>query len=169
MRNWSPKQVSPWILVLVCVLALGGCSTFGKKDSPPPNPIVPSPGEGSSSYPSSSPTYSPGPRPLVYDFPDVPCPAEMSRHDGDSFVVQSGSLKAGLLVLRGMRVDVRSLINFFQAAMPRENWKPRGGFHAKRTLLVFEKPDKTCVITLYESTIYTYAEIYVAPVSGAPL
>lgn len=165
MRYWSPRQVSSLILVLVCVLALGACSTFGKKDSPPPNPIVP-PAEESSSPP---PSFSSGPRPLVYDFPDVPCPSELSRQDGDTFVVQSGPMKAGLLTLRGLRVDVRSLINFFQVAMPRENWKPRGGFHAKRTVLIFEKPDKTCVINLYESTIYTYAEIYVAPVSGGPL
>jgi len=89
--------------------------------------------------------------------------------DGDTFVIQAGTMKAGLLTLRGMRVDVRSLINFFQIAMPRENWKPKGGFHTKRTVLIFEKPDKTCVINLFETTLYTYAEIYVAPASGGPL
>jgi hypothetical protein len=163
MRNWNRKQASFLILVLLCVLALSDCSSWNQKNSPPPNPIS-QPQEGSSPPPTMS-----GPRPLVYDFPDVPCPSELSRQDRRTFVIQSGTMKAGLLTLRGMRVDVRSLINFFQVAMPRENWKPKGGFMTKRTVLIFEKPDKTCVINLFETTLYTYAEIYVAPASGAPL
>jgi hypothetical protein len=164
MRNWNRKQVSSLILVLLCVLALSDCSSWNQKSSPPPNPIS-QPQEGS----SPPPAMSSGPRPLVYDFPDVPVPQELTRQERRTFVIQSGNLKAGLLTLRGMRVDVRSLINFFQIAMPRENWKPKGGFHTKRTVLIFEKPDKTCVINLFETTLYTYAEIYVAPASGGPL
>ncbi len=163
MRNWNRKRVSPLILVLLCVLALSNCSTFGQQKSPPPNPIA-QPQEGSSPSAMSS-----GPRPTVYDFPDIPVPSEMSRQERRTFVVQSGPMKAGLMTLRGVRVDVRSLINFFQVAMPRENWKPRGGFHAQRTVLIFEKPDRTCVINLFETTLYTYAEIYVAPISGGPI
>lgn len=164
MRNWNRKQASSLILVLLCVLALSDCSSWNQKNSPPPNPIS-QPQEGS----SPPPAMSSGPRPLFFDFPDVPMPQELSRQEGRTFVVQSGSMKAGLLTLRGVRVDVRSLINFFQVAMPRENWKPKGGFHAERTVLIFEKPDKICVINLVETTLYTYAEIYVVPSTGGPL
>jgi hypothetical protein len=101
------------------------------------------------------------------DFPDVPIPQELSRSDGDCFVFQSGQLNVGLLTVKGLRVDVGSLISFYKAAMVRENWKPRGGFYAKRTVLIFEKPDKTCVINIYEQMFRTYVEIYVAPMSGA--
>ena len=80
-------------------------------------------------------------------------------------MVQSGSVKTGILTLRG-RVDLNSLINFFQMAMPRENWKPKGSFRYQRSILIFEKPDKSCVIRLYEGTIYTYVEIFVTPASG---
>ncbi len=89
----------------------------------------------------------------------------MSIVTDDSYVFQSGPLKAGLLVMRG-RVDLTSVINFFQMALPREGWKPRGGFRYRRSVLVFEKPDKTCVINIYSSTFFTYAEIYVAPVES---
>ncbi|MBP8645012.1 MAG: hypothetical protein KBH99_02690 [Syntrophobacteraceae bacterium] len=90
----------------------------------------------------------------------------MSRLEGETFVFQSGSLKAGLLTLRGTRVDVGSLVSFFQMAMPRENWKPKGGFRSKRNVLIFEKPDKTAVINIYEKLFRTYVEIYVAPMGG---
>jgi hypothetical protein len=163
MRNWNRKRVSSLILVLLCVLALSDCSSWNQKNSPPPNPIS-QPQEGSILPPAIS-----APRPLVYDFPDIPCPSELSRQEKRTFVIQSGPMKAGLLTLRGTRVDVRSLISFFQVAMPRENWKPKGGFHAERTVLIFEKPDKMCVINLVETTLYTYAEIYVVPASGGPI
>lgn len=87
--------------------------------------------------------------------------------DDDSFVFQSGQLTVGLMTLRGLRVDVQSIINFYRIAMPRENWKPRGGFNAKKTVLIFEKPDKTCVINIYENLFRTYVEVYLAPLSGA--
>ena len=80
-------------------------------------------------------------------------------------MVQSGSIKTGILTLRG-RVDLNSLISFFQMAMPRENWKPKGAFRYQRSVLIFEKPDRICVIRLYEDIIYTYVEIFVTPAGG---
>lgn len=155
---------------LVCFLvgALSyGCGALGRGSAPPPNPIGQAstgPLDASAPPPSLPPASG---RPLVLDFPDVPVPQELSRIDGDSFVFQSGPLIVGLMTLRGMRVDVQSIINFYKIAMPRENWKPRGGFNAKKTVLIFEKPDKTCVINVYEKLFRTFVEIYVAPMSGA--
>jgi hypothetical protein len=106
-------------------------------------------------------------RPRVLDFVDVPVPQELNRIDGESFVFQSGNLTVGLMTLRGLRVDVQSIINFYRIAMPRENWKPKGGFNAKKTVLIFEKADKTCVINIYEKLFRTYVEVYIAPASGA--
>jgi len=73
-------------------------------------------------------------------------------------------MKTGILTLRG-RVDINSLISFFTMALPREGWKPRGQFRYKRSALIFEKPEKTCVILVHEGPIYTYVEIYVAPMT----
>jgi hypothetical protein len=105
------------------------------------------------------------PRPQFLDFPDIPFPSELKVVQDDSYVFQSGGFKTGLLTLKG-RVDINSVINFFQTAMPRENWKPKGGFRYRRSILIFDKPDKTCIINLYEKTYYTYVEVYVAPANG---
>ena len=171
MRNlvcsWSNGRTASLFACLLVLVLSSGCGTTGKSSAPPPNPI----GQSSDLPPGSS---SPPPllppvagRPLVFDFPDVPVPQELSRIDGDSFVFQSGPLVVGLMTLKGIRVDVQSIISFYKIAMPRENWKPRGGFNAKKTVLIFEKPDKTCVINVYEKLFQTYVEVYVAPLSGA--
>ncbi len=131
----------------------------GQSSTPPPNPVGQQSAPGATAPASSS---SAAPRPLFYDFPDVPIPQELDLQAKDSYVVQSGSLKTGILTLRG-RVDLNSVINFFQMAMPRENWKPKGSFRYQQSVLIFEKPDKTCVIRLYEGTFYTYVEIFVTP------
>jgi len=104
---------------------------------------------------------------MFYDFQDIPVPNELSVLSSESYVFQSGPFKAGVLTLRG-RVDLNSLINFFQMALPRENWKAKGGFRYRRSVLIFEKPDKICVINFYEKLYYSYVEIYVAP-SGSQI
>jgi hypothetical protein len=148
---------------LLVLLSFTGCANFSGQSNPPPNPVL----QPSASQPSSPPaaTMPTGPRPQFFDFADIPIPSELELQPNDSYVFQSGVFKAGVLTLKG-RVDLASLINFFQMAMPRENWKPRGGFRYRRSVLIFEKSDKTCVINLYEKMFYTYVEIYVAPVSS---
>ena len=150
-----------WIIVIsFCFLAAYGCS---RSSSPPPNPVTQS--QSGQPAPSSPPPSVSGPRPQFLDFPDIPIPSELDLQPKDSYVFQAGTIKTGILTLRG-RVDINSLINFFTMAMPRESWKPKGIFRYKRSALIFEKPEKTCVILLSESTIHTYVEIYVAPMSA---
>ncbi len=153
----SSKKV--WILVVcVCLLTALGCS---RSSAPPPNPVAqsePAPG------PSPSPA-PPGPRPQILDFPDVPIPAELDIRSKSSNVFQSGSIKMGFITLRG-RVESNSVLNFFTSALPREGWRLKGQFRYNRSLLIFDKPDKTCVILITDETIYTYVEIYVAPVTS---
>ncbi len=175
MRNLLGLRSSGWtgqcFLCLIGLLLLFGCGGASKGSAPPPNPI----GQSSDLPPDSSspppltpppPSMALGSRPMVLDFQDVPVPQELSRIDEDSFVFQSGNLTVGLMTLRGLRVDVQSIIDFYRIAMPRENWKPKGGFNAKKTVLIFEKPDKISVINIYEKLFRTYVEVYVAPVSG---
>lgn len=159
IRNVANELVSVAV-ALFFLAAIPGCgSQGGRANSPPPNPVGDSSSAGVSSVSESLP---PSARPLFYDFPDIPVPQELDLHADDSYVVQTGQVKTGLLTLRG-RVDLTSVINFFQLAMTRENWKPRGDFRYRRSILIFEKPDKICVIRLYEGTIHTYVEIFVAP------
>ncbi|MCE5335268.1 MAG: hypothetical protein LLG06_11860 [Desulfobacteraceae bacterium] len=148
-----------WIFgICLCLVAAYGCS---RSSAPPPNPVTQSPSSGQG--PSSPPPQEfSGPRPQYLDFPDIPIPTELSLRSKDSYVFQSGQMKMGFLTLRG-RVDPNSLMNFFIATLPREGWKLRGQFRYSRTVLIFEKAEKSCVMLIKEGNIYSYVEIYVAP------
>ncbi len=146
-------QFAPVALILVIALAVGaftGCAS---------TPSGPESGSGSAGSPSAHM------RPTAYDFPDVLIPNELELVSGSSYVFQGPKTKAGLLVFKG-RVETKSVIDFFQTSMPRENWKFKGGFRYKRSVLVFEKPEKICLINIHEDLYYTYVEIYLTPMEG---
>ncbi len=179
-----------WVIIFcMCLIAAYGCN---RSSSPPPNPVAqsspgpsapvygptagppptygptagPSPTYGPGAGSSSTSAIPPGPKPQFLDFSDIPIPPELgSPRRDNSYVFQSGQIKMGFLTLRG-RVDPNSVMNFFVTALPREGWRLRGQFRYNRALLIFDKPDKTCVILMKESTYYTYVEIYVAPSTG---
>jgi len=69
------------------------------------------------------------------------------------------------LTLRG-RVDSNSLMNFFASALPHEGWRMKAQFRYNRSLLIFDKQDKVCVIIIKEEAYYTYVEIYVSPATA---
>jgi hypothetical protein len=168
MRIQKPYKVMLLVAGLVWMFTLTACSSMGgQSNTPPPDPVgqQPSPATPKSTPPGTpAPSTPSAPRPLFYDFPDIPVPQELDLQSKESYVAQSGSVKTGILTLRG-RVDLNSLINFFQMGMLRENWKAKGYFRYQRSVLIFEKPDKVCVIRLYEDIFYTYVEIFVTPTS----
>ena len=150
-------------LFLSLTFILPGCAnTWGGGGSAPPNPVSQ---QSSTTFGPGAPSYSTAPHPMFYDFPDIPIPHELTLLPDESYVFQSGQFKAGLITLKG-RVDLGSLINFFQMAMPREGWQAKGGFRYRRSVLIFDKSDKTCVINIYEKLYYSYVEIYVAPANS---
>jgi hypothetical protein len=104
-------------------------------------------------------------RPMAYDFADVMLPSELELVPKACYVFQGPKTKAGLLVFKG-RVETKSVIDFFQVSMPREGWKFKGGFRYKKSVLVFEKPEKICMINVQESLYYTYVEVYVTPMES---
>ncbi len=164
------------IVLCACLVTAFGCS---HSSPPPPNPVSqsqppPGPATGSGYGPAAAPSY--GPAPLAtpapsgtgaqfFDFQDIPIPHELNVQSQNSYVFQSGPIKMGFLTLRG-RVDSNSIMNFFVAALPHEGWKLKGQFRYNRALLIFDKPDKVCVILMKEEAYYTYVEVYVSPVSG---
>jgi len=150
------KPLPRWLFcffVLIVLLVMSSCAS---QSTPPPNPV------SSQQQAAGAPSTVPATQPLFYDFPDIPIPQELSLQRDDSYVYQEGQFRAGFLTLRG-RVDLASAVSFFQLALPREGWTSKGGFRYLRSVLIFEKPGKTCVINLYEKLFYTYVEIYVAP------
>ncbi|MFP5214183.1 MAG: hypothetical protein ACLGPL_12485 [Acidobacteriota bacterium] len=164
------RPFKSWVsaLALTSMLTLAACNGFmGESSGPPPNPVMASsqPDSEPGGSPSQPPPAAGAPHPQFLDFPDIPIPAELEIQSKDSYVFQAGGFKTGVLTLRG-RVDANSVLNFFQVAMPREGWKAKGGFRYRRSMLIFDKGDKSCIINVYEKMYYTYVEIAVAPANG---
>ena len=103
--------------------------------------------------------------PLYYDFGDVLVPRELKLHAESSFVYQTSGFTAGVLVFKSS-VERVSLIKFFDDNMAKDNWQAVSAFKSPRTLLLFQKENRWCVINITESNWDTMVEIWVAPLSG---
>jgi len=102
------------------------------------------------------------PMPLYYDFEDVLVPSELKVDKKRSFVYYAPNFRAGLLVLKG-RVDTNSLIRFFENNMAKDNWRLVSSFKANRTIMFFNKPNRSCIISITQKTFSSEVEIWVAP------
>jgi hypothetical protein len=99
---------------------------------------------------------------FYYDFDDILVPRELSLIPEKSIFFESPSVKTGVLAFDG-RVDAVSLFNFFLNNMPKDNWKLRSYFKYGVYLMVFEKADKDCIMTIVDSPLKTQLQIWVAP------
>ena len=99
-----------------------------------------------------------------YHFEDVLVPGELNFKPDDSFIYETPRFKAGILIFTKWRLDVDSLIDFFNTYMEKDNWKMVNSFRGKESFLNFSKPDKTCSIKIIEKwTGTTKVEIRVGP------
>lgn len=103
--------------------------------------------------------------PLYYDFGDVLIPRELKIDKKLSFIYRTAGLTSGVLTLEG-RVDVNSLIAFFEVNMAKDNWQEVVEFKSPRNLLLFKKENRWCVIKIEEKEWKAYVEIWVAPTMG---
>ena len=106
-----------------------------------------------------------GPSPVYYDFGDVLVPSEMKLLNESTFVFRTPGMAAGVLSFKG-RVEINSLIAFFENNMIKDNWKPVSSFKSKRTFMLYQKENRWCVISIAEGDFSTNAEIWVAPTMG---
>ncbi len=148
-------------LLSVSILGITGCSHMPWQGDSGAYTSQTS-GTTSESNSSAKNTTATGPLPKYYDFEDIPVPYELNIDKDESFIYQTSNFKAGVLVLSG-RVDPSSVVSFFTTTLPRENWKLLGGFRYHRSIVVFEKGKRICLINVKESPLKTYVEIYVAP------
>jgi hypothetical protein len=103
--------------------------------------------------------------PLYYDFGDVLIPKELKVDKKLSFIYRTAGLTSGVLTLGG-RVEVNSLITFFEVNMAKDNWQEVVEFKSPRNLLLFKKENRWCVIKIEEKEWKSYVEIWVAPTMG---
>ncbi len=97
-----------------------------------------------------------------YDFDDILIPKEMKLVPKSSLLFETPDLKAGVIFFEG-RVDPVSLFNFFMTNMPKDNWQLRSYFKYGRYIMVFEKPDKDCIVSINEKTLTTELEMWITP------
>ena len=103
-----------------------------------------------------------GPSPLYYDFGDVLIPNELKVNKKASFVYKTSGFSAGVLALSG-RVEISSLFAFFESNMQKDNWRDMGSFKSPRTIMLFQKENRWCMINITEKDFKTYVEVWVAP------
>lgn len=141
------KKVRSWVGIMAAILILiSGCAYFNKqKDSDASSMDR----EGLAS-------------PIYYDFGDVRLPEELKVVKDDSFVYKTPGFSAGVLVLEG-RVEIYSLISFFESSMINDQWTFVSSFKSTRTIMIFRKPSRHCVINITDRQFSTLVEIWVAP------
>jgi hypothetical protein len=100
---------------------------------------------------------------VYYDFEEVLIPTDMEIVDNKTMVVSSPGFTSGIITLKG-RVEKRSLFNFFNNNMQKDNWNIISQIKSPgTTIMVFQKIGRTAVITIRDEQFNTYVEVGVAP------
>jgi hypothetical protein len=151
MTDFGRLRILVGISVLMFVFAMvGGCAT------PMSSSTTAEEMEPAATESDDTPT------PLYYDFDDVLVPSELEVEKQRSFVYHTDEFTAGVLVLSG-RVELNSLIRFFESNMAKDNWRLLSSFKSPRTILFFTKANRSCIINITEQRFDTEVEIWVAP------
>ena len=103
-----------------------------------------------------------GPTPSYYDFGDVLIPKELKINKKLSFVYRTPGFTTGVLTLMG-RVDINSLIAFFENNMVKDNWREISSFKSPRTIMLFQKENRFCVINIIDEEPKVRVDIWVSP------
>lgn len=109
------------------------------------------------------------PNVVFYTFPDIPVPKELTLVREKSFIYETPSVKAGVLLLTG-NVDIASLEGYFKTNMAKNGWRFVNSYKYNDVILNFLKEDKASNIRATRDTFTTQVEIWVGPVdkSGQP-
>ncbi len=117
---------------------------------------------------AASDSTDPGPKSrkttaVYYDFEDVLIPMELSIVKEKTVVVSTPGFTSGIIALKG-RVERRSLFNFFNHNMQKDNWNVITQIKSPgATIMVFQKTTRTAVITIRDEQFNTFVEVGVAP------
>ncbi|GAB6176957.1 hypothetical protein JCM16814_18480 [Desulfobaculum senezii] len=136
------------ILAMVSLLSLCSCQSAlqNRSDaSPEPNRHV---------APKAVSSYQ--------EFDDILIPNDLELDNKKSFVFETPNFKTGIVTYAG-RVNAVDLANFFERNMTKDNWHLRSKMKYNRTIMVFEKPDRDCIINILDGTFDTVVEIMIAP------
>ena len=147
------KQTLKLGAVMVLALLLSGCAgTFfsrGPEDGVPAEGSIPAKTRQTTA--------------VYYDFEDILIPMELKVVRDRTVVVSTPGYTSGIITLKG-RVERRSLFNFFNNNMQKDNWGVVSQIKSPgTTIMVFQKTNRTSVITIRDEQINTWVEVGVAP------
>ena len=69
------------------------------------------------------------------------------------------------LIVFGLMIAMVANI-FFESNMTKDNWQNIGTFKSQRTMLLFQKAHRWCVMNITDESFNTHVEIWVAPTTG---
>jgi hypothetical protein len=102
--------------------------------------------------------------PSSYRFEDIPLPPGMTLDRKESFIYETKTTKAGLLIYGGQG-EMEKLVNFFKQKMPNYQWRLVSSFELQNVMLIFIKEGWSCVIYLIPQGDETKrVEIRVGPI-----
>jgi len=133
--------------VLAVVMIIGGCQTGGPWIRYQPEPPTAAPPTGA-----------------YMDYNDVQIPTGLKLDRAESYIYQTGAIKVGVLSLTTSR-PIPELVVFFQENMARDNWRQVSVFTFRKTVLLFEKQGKNCLMLMQPSGEFNQfrVEIWVSP------
>jgi hypothetical protein len=102
--------------------------------------------------------------PDVREFEDVLIPREMDIDKEGSAIYRREGMAAGLLRMSG-RVEMTSLMRYFQNNMANEGWRPVSQFRSPHTLMLFQKGNRMAVVALEDADFQTFADVWVVPLN----
>jgi len=130
---------------LILLLLIGGCMSTKSTDDAMAE-------DGSSGIARNEPYF-----PTKFD--DFEIPGELQQDMSQSMFVNTSSFTGGILNFTG-RVEVASLTDFFINSMQKNGWKLAGEVRYENIMLAFNKPNKSCIITIYPGDFATKTKVF---------
>ncbi len=135
------------VVLAVFLLLAGGCAYFQK----------------SAVQDKTAKPREDAPNVVFYTFPDIPVPKELTLVRERSFIYETPTVKAGVLILTG-NVEIGSLESYFKANMAKNGWRFVNSYKYNDVILNFIKEDKASNIRATRDAFTTQVEIWVGPI-----
>lgn len=152
----SNRNFLKYTVISAVLMMLTGCSTLSQDSFSPLGGG--SSGVGGGGYPAMGGTGNG----LYYEFSDVLVPNDMRVDKNATFITRTPNFAAGVLSVKG-KIEISSLITYFSNNMAKDGWALITSFKSPRTVLLFHKDTRWCVINIAERDFNTYADIAVIP------
>jgi len=148
------------LLILLCLFSFSACGLMHKPEAAKAQQT------NTAKQPQSSSKNAAPVIVMVPEFDDIPVPTKLSRDADRSFVYEAPGVTMGVITYTGY-IKGDSLAKFFRNEMPKYEWQFLNAFsEGDKYLISFIKSDKSCMISVEESTLSTRVTIKVGPTQG---